>query len=319
MAFGWVKDLWDWATSTVENQVSSLFDNPKCLPFKGTIDFWRVVAGIAFARKAGVLTSREQCFNAATEVSGLQVPMVPPALLKLYGDCACRAVFDHNIEAPSQIGDEIAAAKLTPVGYSASPLVAWSPGHLDMLACFGDGTIRNKSWDVSTGEWWPGQTEWADLGGDCTGPAVMCAWGPGHLDVVARFKDGTIRNKVWDVSTGEWWPGQTEWANLGGDCVGTPAIFAWGPGHLDVVARFADGTIRSKAWDASPGEWWPGQTEWADLGGNCVGSPAIFAWGPDHLDVMARFKDGVIRNKVWDASTGEWWPGQTEWADLGGG
>jgi hypothetical protein len=41
------------------------------------------------------------------------------------------------------------------------------------------------------------------------------AWGPGHLDLFARFADGTIRNKVWDQSTSEWWPGQTDWQDIG--------------------------------------------------------------------------------------------------------
>jgi len=203
-------------------------------------------------------------------------------------------------------------------GISATQLVAWEAGHLDLVTLFQDGTIRNKSWDESLGAWWPGQDEWATIGGECETPPLICSWGPGHVDVVARFKDGTIRNKSWDTTTGKWWPDQLEWANLGGDGEGPPAVCAWGPDHLDVFARFSDGSIRNKAWDASTAEWWPGQTEWASLGGDCAAAPAVCAWSPGHLDLVARFKDGTLRNKVWDAATGKWWPGQTEWANLGG-
>jgi murein DD-endopeptidase MepM/ murein hydrolase activator NlpD len=196
--------------------------------------------------------------------------------------------------------------------------VAWAPGHIDLVARGKDGHVYNKVWDQSTGAWWPGQTEWADMGGTMASSPVAVVWGPGRLDVFARGQDGRVYNKVWEQSRGGWWPGQTEWKDLGGAMADSPSAVAWGPGHIDLVARGKDGHVYNKVWDQSTGAWWPGQTEWADIGGTMASSPVVRTWGPGRLDVFARGQDGRVYNKVWEQSRGGWWPSQTEWADVGG-
>jgi hypothetical protein len=138
--------------------------------------------------------------------------------------------------------------------------------------------------------------------------------------------DGRVYNKVWEASRSGWWPGQTDWADLGGSTVGSPAAVTWGPGRLDLFARGSDGRIYNKVWEASRSGWWPGQTDWQDVGGGistvdapggALGSPAAVTWGPGRLDLTVRFINGGILRKCWNAGTSSWSPGQTDWEFIG--
>jgi len=202
---------------------------------------------------------------------------------------------------------------------ASSPVaLTWGPGRLDVFARGQDGHVYNKVWEQARGGWWPNQTGWADLGGTMADSPVAVAWGAGHIDLVARGQDGHIYNKVWEQASGSWWPSQTGWSDLGGTMASSPVALTWGPGRLDVFARGQDGHVYSKVWEQSRGGWWPGQTAWSDLGGAMDDAPAAVAWGPGHIDLVARGKDGHVYNKVWEQASGGWWPSQTEWADLGG-
>lgn len=203
------------------------------------------------------------------------------------------------------------------VGLERPAAVSWGPRHVDLFSrTIPKWTVQHKSWDSTAGNWWPGPTDWQELGGQGIGRPVPVSWGPGRLDLFARFTDGKVRNKVWE--NGNWWPGQTSWQDLGGTGVGAPAVVAWGPGHLDVFIRGANGNVLHKAWNADPGEWWPSQTDWQDLGGSIIGSPSAISWGVGRVDLFVRGSDGRIYNKVWEQERGTWWPDQKTWQDLGG-
>jgi hypothetical protein len=66
--------------------------------------------------------------------------------------------------------------------------------------------------------WQPGQTDWEDLGGDCTSARAVTAWALNRLDVFVRGPGNNLFHKAWDGA--HWQPGQTDLEDLGGDCTG---------------------------------------------------------------------------------------------------
>ncbi len=202
-------------------------------------------------------------------------------------------------------------------GVGAPAAVSRRQDTIDVLARWSDGTVRSKVWRASDGSWWPGQTAWLDLGGRGYDVPTVVARRPDILDVFARWDDGTVRNKVWEEARGDYWPGTTTWSNLGGQAASRPVAVWRNPHTIALFVRWIDGTVRLKVWDDARGSWWPGATEWSNLGGNTFSAPAAVARGEDHLVVYARWHDGSIRSKVWNAGTSAWWPSQTDWHSLG--
>ena len=206
-------------------------------------------------------------------------------------------------------------------------VTAWGPGHIDLIARFADGSVRNKAWNQSPGGWWPGQRAWANLGGSTKHSPSVVSWGRGRLDVFVVGSDVHVYNKVWDENRegdDKWWPSHTDWQDLGGSAGGTPVAFAWAPGHIDLFIVGIDGHVYNKVWDqdhAGDDKWWPSRTDWQDLGGSATGSPAAYAWAPGHIDLFIVGTDGHVYNKVWDQNRegdDKWWPSRTDWQDLGG-
>lgn len=78
-----------------------------------------------------------------------------------------------------------------------------------------DGSVRIKVWDDSRNSWWPSNTAWSNLGGDTVGAPAAVARKENRVVLYARWSDNTIRSKVWNGETSQWWPGQTEWLLLG--------------------------------------------------------------------------------------------------------
>ena len=151
---------------------------------------------------------------------------------------------------------------------------------------------------------------------DQPGPAAA-AWTKGHLDLFARFPDGTVRLKSWDQARDGWWPNDVDWFNLGGGYgIWPPAAVSWGPGRVDVFAIFGDGDVWMKSWDKSTSKWSPSDQGWFPLGGKAFGPMSVVSWGKNHLDLFARFADGTIRSKVWHEAGDGWWPGDLDWFPL---
>ncbi len=202
-------------------------------------------------------------------------------------------------------------------GVGAPVAVSRRQDTIDLMARWSDGTVRSKVWRASDGSWWPGQAGWLDLGGRGHDVPTVVARRPDILDLFARWDDGTVRSKVWEEARGVYWPGPTSWLDLGGEAASRPVAVCRTPQTIALFVRWTDGTVRLKVWDDARGSWWPTDTEWSNLGGNSFGPPAVVARGADRLVVYARWHDGSIRTKVWNADTSAWWPSQTDWHTLG--
>jgi hypothetical protein len=83
--------------------------------------------------------------------------------------------------------------------------------------------------------------------------------------------DGRIKNKWWDGAA--WGPSLTGWSdNLGGTFNGEPAAVTYRGNWIELAAVSSDERLRHRVWNGST--W----TDWADLGADFGGSPALFRW-----------------------------------------
>jgi hypothetical protein len=188
---------------------------------------------------------------------------------------------------------------LGPSGPFTPTLMERSDGKIDLFKLSSTGgPAANKSW--SSGSWWPSQTGWSspNLGGTLGSAPQVVSKDANRIDVIARFTNGTIQNKVW-TTTGGWWPTQSTWSSMGGTMSGTPSITSWGTGRLDVVARGTDGQIRYKYWTTAGG-WSPSQTDWGTLTSTfaSAGDPVVVSWGTGRVDVFVRANDGTLWHRA---------------------
>jgi hypothetical protein len=96
-----------------------------------------------------------------------------------------------------------------------------------------------------------------------------------RLDIFVTGPGSRMYHKAWDGS--KWYPGKTQWDDLGGELAGVPAVVSWGPNRLDIFVTGPGSRMYHKAWDGS--KWYPGKTQWDDLGGELAGVPAVVSWG----------------------------------------
>ncbi len=83
-----------------------------------------------------------------------------------------------------------------------------------LLARWSDGTVRIKVWDDWREAWWPDNQAWFNLGGDTIGRPAAVVRDENHIVVYARWPDNSIRSRVWNGATKEWWPDDS-WYSLG--------------------------------------------------------------------------------------------------------
>jgi len=83
-----------------------------------------------------------------------------------------------------------------------------------------------------------------------------------------------------------------------------PAVTAWAPDELEVVAVFPDGELWDRSWDGQA--WHP----WERLGGDLdpPGQPAASSSGADRIDVVAPGRDLRIWHRYWDGVSWAPWP-----------
>ncbi len=185
---------------------------------------------------------------------------------------------------------------------------------VDLFARWSDGTIRQSSWSSPfTGA----SVGWTNLGGRGVDSPAVVSRRPDVLDLFVRWDDGTIRSKVWTSSRQGWWPGTTDWRDLGGQAASKPVAISRNAESITLATRWVDGSVRIKVWDDVRGSWWPSNETWSSLGGTTQGAPVLVMRGDGHMVVYARWVDGSVRSKVWNASTSQWWPSQTGWISLG--
>ena len=188
---------------------------------------------------------------------------------------------------------------------------------VEVFARWSDGTVRKNVWRTPFGGNGSSNATWENLGGRGVDSPAAVARRSDIVDMFVRWDDGTIRSKVWTASRQGWWPGPLDWLNLGGMATSKPVAVSRNASTILLATRWVDGTVRVKVWDDSRDAWWPSNSDWSNLGGNIVGAPVVVARGQDHLVVYARWVDGSIRTKVWNAGNSQWWPGQTSWMSLG--
>jgi hypothetical protein len=90
------------------------------------------------------------------------------------------------------------------------------------------------------------------------------------------------------------------------------AVASWGANRLDIFVVGTDNALYHKAWD---GSWYPSETTWENLGGQCASAPAVASWGANRLDIFVVGTDNALYHKAWD---GSWYPSETTWENLGG-
>jgi len=85
---------------------------------------------------------------------------------------------------------------------------------LDVFVIGTDSALYHKWWDGSA--WGPSVTDWEYMGGTCTSPPRVVAWGSNRLDVFVLGTDRALYHKWWDGSA--WGPSVTDWEYMGGIC-----------------------------------------------------------------------------------------------------
>ncbi len=141
---------------------------------------------------------------------------------------------------------------------------------------------------------------WESLGGVCTSPPAVVAWGPNRLDAFVKGTDNALWHKWWN---GAAWGG---FESLGGNITSPPTVVSWGPNRLDVFAKGDDNAMWHRWWN---GAAWGG---WESLGGNITSNISAVAWAENRLDCFALGDDNALWHKWWDGAA---WHG---WESLGG-
>lgn len=211
---------------------------------------------------------------------------------------------------PSVSGWEDLGGKL-----STDPaVVAWGPNRLDLIARGYNGDVIHKAWDGAG--WHPSVTDWESLGGSSVDQPSMVAWAPNRLDLVVRGSDNAVYHKAW-TSQG-WYPSVTGWNSLGGQVNGRPSIASWSSGRLDIVVQGTDTQLYHKAYQEGSG-WYPNQMGWTNIGGWMLKGAAaeIVSWQKGRLDMFIRNSNGAIQHKAYQEGATGWYPGLTQWEDIG--
>jgi hypothetical protein len=181
---------------------------------------------------------------------------------------------------------------------SSPAVVESAAGRTDIFLRSSGGDLIHQ-YRLPGGSW----TRGINLGGDLTSQPAAVSWGPGRIDVFARFTDNALWHRA---STNDSW---TAWARLGGILTSAPAVAAWAPGRLDVFVRNVDDGLSHKAYQSS--SW----TAWERLGGEGLlsSSPAVTSWASGRLDVFVRDTRNGLSHVAFNSGTG-WTP----WEAVGG-
>lgn len=223
---------------------------------------------------------------------------------------------------------------------SGKPGVVASGGHVHVIGRGTDGAVVHRRWDPATGWVPPLSRPWETIALESADEPVAISSQPGRVEVFAAGPDGALRYRWLEVDDGRWQPPSSS-PMIGRSLHEPPTVVSWQPLRLDVFVRTDAGRMSHKWWDEAPDRfdvfvadpdpqrhhrWWhPGHgwlpspaEKWEDLGGQLSSPPAVLAWGPHHLDVFARGRDGHLYHKWWDPETG-WLPSITgPWEHLGG-
>ncbi|MEV6303172.1 VCBS repeat-containing protein [Actinoplanes sp. NPDC051861] len=170
-------------------------------------------------------------------------------------------------------------------------------GHTDVVARFSDGALWVYPGTGNTGMSTFGDRYQVGTGwNDATSIIAADINGDDHVDVLARFADGTLwvypgTGKTGMSTFGDRYQVGTGWA----DATAVAVADLNGDGHLDILARFSDGAL----W-VYPGTGQTGTSTFGEryqVGSGWNDATAIIAAdlnGDGHTDVLARFSDGGL-------------------------
>lgn len=146
-------------------------------------------------------------------------------------------------------------------------------------------------------------SQWADLGGNFTGGAVIGKNADGRLEAFVRGAD----NSLWHLSQTA--PGAGTWSpavNLGGSLTSDPAVGLNSDGRLEVFGIGGDRAL----WhirQATPGS--SGWSNWSSLGGQGEGQPAVGVNTDGRLEVVIHTTSNSLWH-FWEQSpSGNWTAG----------
>jgi hypothetical protein len=199
-------------------------------------------------------------------------------------------------------------------GISSHPVaVSWGPNRLDVFALNSLG--RMSHWygtdQITLFEQVPAEN------GPATFLPLMKAFSTsaGNLDLYAVGTDNVLYHANYN-QYGVW----TDWDNLGGQVLGTPAVTTWGGGRQDIFVKSFDHNLYQKVY--SGGTWSPSQQGYYSLGGPIDGAPAATSMQTNWLTLVANSGTSAdetegLAYKAWFNGS-QWAPTNTTWYDFNG-
>jgi Repeat of unknown function (DUF346) len=178
---------------------------------------------------------------------------------------------------------------------------------LDIVGRDTNSAYIHKAWTGT--DWYPGVTDWLDLGGNFSSAPAIVSWGPNRIDIFGiSAKDGAIKHKYWNGDI--WVPTSKDWEDLGGGpFIGDPVVSSWGESRFDIWAVDENGALNHKFWDG-----WAYQG-WENLQGKFSTAPQVVHWSPGKIDIVGKVGSAYTSKAFVDTA---WYPSFEGWYDKGG-
>jgi N,N-dimethylformamidase len=159
--------------------------------------------------------------------------------------------------------------------FSKAPTMYWWDGRLYIFAVTATGTVQVMYW---TGTAWTG---WISLGGTLASRVKVCAVADGLNNTTATVlhvfgidtagKLRLLRTQLTpSTNTAAWQDLGSGGTNL--TLTGEPSVTAYRGGHISVVARTTNNTVRHRLFTLQSNIW----QGWQNMGSNLVAAPIIF-------------------------------------------
>ncbi|MEL6191242.1 MAG: hypothetical protein AAFR66_04300 [Bacteroidota bacterium] len=188
-------------------------------------------------------------------------------------------------------------------------------GELHVLTRNESGDPLYKRFDGQ--KWFPSQEGWDSLGGKITGRPV-CSKAGSALNVLVRGESGRPFHKK-RLGDGSWV--SSSWKTLGGGVIGPGSISKHGS-YSEAVVKGSDSENVFVKWETSEG-FNESRGSWENLGGPILGQPhshggfiQTSSGKQAALHIFARDLNGTPIHKY--RANGKWFPGEEDWAELGG-
>ena len=132
------------------------------------------------------------------------------------------------------------------------------------------------------------------------------SWGDHGLYAYGIGSEGNL-HQYWKNAS------DTDWKNLGGNCISPPVVIAPESGNISVFVVGSDRAAWVKWYDGNT--WFPSDTAWISLGGRFSSSLAAVSWGPHGVHLVGRDDDHAYLHAYADTRDGYQ---ELNWENLGG-